>query len=110
MFKLASPQQTYQRIVQVPQPQPDGTTRALSFTAQFLLLRQSELRALLTPDVADVDFCRRVLVGWTGIEDPDGAPLAFSDEALLQLCDIPYWVRAVVDDYLAFQRGEPAKN
>lgn len=110
MFSLAPPDQVYQHTVTVQQPQPDGGVRAMEFTAHFLLITQSDLDKILTPDVKDVDFLKRVMVGWEDIQTHDGKPLAFSDESLGLLSDIRYWTTAVVNAYLEFHRGEPVKN
>lgn len=110
MFKLAPPDQIYKRTVNIRQPQAKGTTRIVSFTAEYYLLTTEELNDILTPSTKDYDFISRVMAGWDGIQAHDGTPLGFTDANLKLLCSIGYWAKGVVEDYLAFHRGEPAKN
>ena len=110
MFQLAPPDQTYRRQVQIQQPQADGGTRAVSFTAHFRLLDNDDLNKILTPDTRDEVFLGAVMAGWEDIQDEKGDPLPFTPQNLRRLCRIGYWAHGVVNDYLAFQRGEPAKN
>ena len=114
MFKLAPKDKTYKRVVQIQVPVEDGGNEAVSFTAHFKLLAISELRTLLNrireKKLPDDVLIKEVLAGWDDIEAADGSPLRFTPDNLLQLLDIGYWSRGVVDDYLAFAGGLPAKN
>lgn len=110
MFKIASPDQTYRRLITVQQPQPDGGVAPLQFTAHFLYVQNHRLNELLAAGGSDYDFLRPLLVGWEDIEHHDGTALAFSKARLKTLCEIRYWAKAVVEEYLSFHAGEPAKN
>ena len=107
MFRLAAPDQSYTRVVQIQKPIATGETQAASFTAQFKLLPQDQLGGLSRDDS---ELLHAVLSDWSDIETHEGAPLTFSREALETLCQIPYWRRSVVLDYFDFVSGLPAKN
>ena len=70
---------------------PDaGGEREATFTARFRLVEEAELfarqgAAAASPDMTDLLAGERAilgdrLIGWDGIETPDGAPLPFSVE------------------------------
>lgn len=112
MFRLPDPDQSYVRIVTVNIPTPDGGVAEKKFKAYFLFKPTDEVNELLFAGGADGDyaFCSAILSGWEDIEVNDGTVLKFTNENVRMLSQIGYWVNAVTNDYLAFVRGEPAKN
>lgn len=100
--------------VKVLEPDPDkpGKLVEKTFEAQLQLIDEDEAKtsaevrrkilAKLTPDLGEDELkvlneeleahdklaLRRVLVGWRDIEDADGRPLAFSEEAFSALYKI----------------------
>ena len=108
MFRLADPEQSYRRVVQVQVPGAEGKTETMSFTAYLKLLSNERVRELASE--GDQALIKAVMTGWEEIEDCAGRPFACSDGALGHLCGIGYWTRAVVLDYFEFAAGLPAKN
>ena len=114
MFRIAKKDQTYLHPVTVQVPVGNDSTQPMTFTDKFLYLPTSDFRAIfstqnLTQKI-DHAVIAEFLVGWENIENHDGTLLAFSGEALKQLCDIRYWAQAVVEAYIEFHSGLPAKN
>ena len=40
-----------------------------------------------------------VLVNWDGMDDEDGKPIPFSQAAVKEFADDPYWIRGVLKSY-----------
>jgi hypothetical protein len=80
-----------------------------SFTARFRALTRSEEAGYNAFDAASTDdFLRKIVVGWDGLQDEDGKPLEFSDEAVSTLIDLHYVRMAIVQAYTTMISG--AKN
>lgn len=55
-------------------------------------------------------FMLDVVKGWDGVEDENGDPIQFTDEALKRLFRLPYAQVAIVRAYLDCIQGRKAKN
>lgn len=68
-----------------------GEWQSMSFTGRFRLDPEVDFRAPTEAEDYDgaheemIDRIARVLIGWDGIETPDGSPLPFSDKTLREL-------------------------
>ncbi len=109
MFQIAS-KNTCKWPVTVLVPQDGGKRAKYTFTAEFALLAPERERALKVGDISDEDFLREVLVGWSGVQDVDGADLPFSDDARDKLIAIPYVRAALIEAYFDFVAGGRRKN
>ena len=96
---------TYQWPVDVKLVAEDGKEAALSFTAVFKRLPNSEIEQIQLDAAAgnmpDQEVVDRVMAGWgDDITTPDGKPLAFTKKNLDAVCEI-YPVRdCIVTAYL----------
>lgn len=84
MFNLdLSP--TYRAPVTVQVRDAAGHLQADAFTAEFLRMGPDEFREFrLTIEdqgLSNRDIARKVLVGWTDLQDAAGAPVPYSDQA-----------------------------
>ena len=108
MFRIADPDATYTHPVTVHVPVGEGRTEPQVYTAKFRLLPASE--SMPAAEDGDEALVRRVLAGWDGIADVDGAPIEFGIESLARLCDIVHWRRATALAYVEFAAGLPEKK
>lgn len=84
----------------------DGGQREYSFTATFRALTRSEEQGYDALNAASTDdFLRRIIVGWSGLEDEDGTPFAFSTANLNTLIDLHYVRMALVQAYTSAISG-----
>jgi len=79
MFKIVKGgARTFKAEVKFRMPNDSGTTDTMSFMAKFQMLTTDELQA--AEEMRPIDFVRKVLVGWEGIQDGAGQDLPFSDD------------------------------
>lgn len=83
-FRIAL-QPTYETEVVIAYPVEGGQVVRAKFFARFRRLSQKELDALMRDvqerQLADQDVLDRVLAGWRGVQDENGAEIDFDDEA-----------------------------
>ena len=101
--------------IRVPDPDRAGEILEQEFTATFLAMPLDEAEALdeeidEAPARDQVrrrnDVLRRVLVGWDGIEDDDGAAVPFSDDALNAAIQHSWFRIGVYQAYFRSLQGE----
>lgn len=62
---------------------PDGGQwQQFEFTAHFRAITRDELAQITGNTLNAVALVRNHLVGWEGVQDSDGQPLAFNDESV----------------------------
>lgn len=109
MFQIAQTE-TYLAPVTVELP---GVKTKQVFDAEFVRLTQDEIANLFEKarelTIDDKDFCRRVVVGWNGVNDQHGA-VEFSAAALDALLRIYPVAASIVQAYNASLAGARAKN
>lgn len=90
---------TFKWPVEVKEPSESrpGEFDKSEFTAVFKRVKFSELEAL--DDESGLPLVKKVLVGWEGIEDEDGNPVAFSSKELESFGDDVDWLKAVLTAY-----------
>ena len=106
-FRVADPDALYRVAVPIDVPGEDGPVRHECTLAFRLLDAPATEKLVLETDRA---YVAGVVAGWEGIEGADGKPLAFSEENLALLADIPYFARAVVLEHSRWQMGLPGKT
>lgn len=89
MFKI-SQSATFRWPVKFQTVAQDGRQEAQSFDAEFKRLTQTRLKEIADKraEITDDDFCREVLLGWSGIKDEDGNDLPFSESNRDRLLDV----------------------
>ena len=118
MFRLAAVP-TMKRTVTVRAPDPEIADKIVeqTFTAHFRVLTNDEIRAFdeartkLSYDEAMADpfaFQKLVLTGWgEDVVDADGTPIPYSKEARDRALELPWFAKAVRDEYARGLAGEP---
>ena len=106
-LRLADPDAIYRVPAVIDMPGDDGPTPR-ACTLHFLLLEADEVRQAI--ETSDLEFLRRVLRGWDGIEQADGSPLERDAAALAMLAAKPWFVRGVSAAYDRFVLGLPGKT
>lgn len=90
----------------------DAVTKA-EIKADFLLLPQDEVDSLIEAardGDSDADILRRVLRGWSGVENSDGSKMEFSTENLNKILKITYVRSALLETYFSAAGGRKAKR
>jgi hypothetical protein len=88
---------TFKWPVTVEEPSDGGTFDSSTFDATFKRLGRSEFAKV--SEKGDVQMLQGVLVGWDGMDDEDGKPIPFSQAAVKEFADDPYWIRGVLKAY-----------
>lgn len=109
--------------VSIPDAERPGKFKTSTFTGHFRKLSaqaaQEAVARLAEPDVPfeeryqrENEFLSDVLLGWDGITDEDGQPLAFNEDSLLAVIDLPEVRRALFDAFFdsALHRKAATKN
>jgi hypothetical protein len=110
MFKIEK-SKTFKWPVKIHVPREGGTFATHEITAEFALQEQSKMDALLEAfKNDDTDMLPTVLIGWSGVQDPDGNVFEYSEENKAVLLDIPYVRTAVMKAYFAAATGNKQKS
>jgi len=104
MFKVAKTK-TVRWPVTVKVPQDGGRTQDAEFTAEFDVIPQQTMDAVV---LAAGDLLDRVLIGWEGVADESGQATPYSSEAKKDLLDITYVRHALFGAYSEVQQGRAA--
>jgi hypothetical protein len=107
MFKIEEPA-SYTWPVEVFCPRDGGKFVKATFTAEFKTLPQQDIDRIiadLRDGNPDADFATECIAGWNGVQDADGAELAYSDEAKAKLLNIPYVRNGVVTAFFKSLNG-----
>lgn len=99
---------TFKWPVKVEEPADGGVFEASTFDAVFKRVPRSEFQKLA--DKGDLELLKVVMTGWEGIEDEDGKALPFSQSALKEFADDPYWIRGVLSAYTETFEGAKLGN
>lgn len=122
MAFILSQKQSYAWPVKVKVPN-NGKWDTHTFVATFARLAPLDAQERLK-DLADAElppeeryqreneFMEEVLLGWEGIKDEDGVPIAFGAETRATVLDVPEVRRALFDAYFESAIGKrvEAKN
>lgn len=94
--------------VAVEEPADGGVFETSTFDAVFKRVPRSEFQKLA--DKGDLELLKVVLIGWEGIDDEDGKPVPFSQTAMKEFADDPYWIRGVLKAYTETFEGARLGN
>ncbi len=94
--------------VTVSVPCDGGRFEKETYDGTFKNLGRSSVEALA--DQGDPELIRGVLVGWEGIEEEDGKPVAFNSKNLEEWIDNPHWLRGTTKAILEILEEASVKN
>jgi hypothetical protein len=94
--------------VKVSVPADGGKFEARTFEARFTLLAQERFDDLAP--ASDAAVLNAAVIGWRGIQDEDGAEVAFSAEALSQALQVPYLRAGLIEAYLDSASGRALRK
>lgn len=113
MFKL-NLSDSYFWPVTIQLPTDGGKMEKHTFDVQFKRLPQSDVVKLVDRvserEATFVDVSKEIVVGWKGIQEPDGTELVFSDSALAKVLEISGMGSAIAQAFLDSARGLKVKN
>jgi hypothetical protein len=117
---------TYSWPVSFDVPADGGRFVKQSFDAEFTRPTQSRiveiqeavykrLRAIQNDQdtdgmITDQEIAEEVLVGWSGVDDGEGAEVPFSEKAKQQVLDVPSVSAAIVEAFFDSLKGAKRKN
>jgi hypothetical protein len=117
---------TYSWPVSFDVPADGGRFVKQSFDAEFARPTQSRiveiqeavmarLRAIqndqeTTGMITDQEIAEEVLVGWSGVDDGEGAEVPFSEKAKAQVLDVPSVSASIVEAFFDSLKGAKRKN
>ena len=99
---------SYKWEVKVEVPVDGNQFETQAFEAVFKKISRSAFNNLV--DKGDDALVGEILLGWEGVTDEAGKPVAFTEKNKEQLCDDPYVLRALIQAYADSVTGAPAKN
>ena len=93
MAFVLSQSPSYKWPVEIKIAADGGVYEKFTFDAEFKRLPSERVKEVLNPkdsasSLSDEDFCREVVLGWSGIKDDKGAEVPFSQDALEKLLKI----------------------
>lgn len=88
----------------------DGKWQKFEFTAHFRAFSRSELDRIGSGEVTGVDALREHLIGWEGVQDAHGQPLAFSAQSLEDALEDVDVLRALIEAFSDAAVGAERKN
>ncbi len=111
MFVI-SQSDSYTWPVKVKIPIDGGRFSEQPFTAKFKRLHTSRIeQAMEAKDQPVADFCKEVMIGWSGVkESSDGPEMPFSTEALEKLLEVPTVALAIFMAWCESVSGGKQKN
>ena len=109
MFKLLqSPEFTHTVKVQTP---VNGGHELQTFQARFrvISITDSDQHNTLTSEGTKA-YLREIFVGWDGVTDDEGEPVAFNDESRDRMIDVPFVRVALLETYNSAMMGAKRGN
>lgn len=102
---------TYSWPVKHQYPVDGGKFETVTFDVVFKRLSDSKLKEYLKDEaLGDKEFCREIVVGWSGIMDESKQELPFSQANLESLLDDAGFAGSVANAYLMSVSSAKAKN
>tara|TARA_R100001443_G_C3328192_1_gene171724 strand:+ start:148 stop:480 length:333 start_codon:yes stop_codon:yes gene_type:complete len=94
--------------VKKPSETTPGEFETSTFIIKFKRLKKSELVKF----EADQDYAalKKIIVGWSQIQDEDGKDIVFSDKELKAFSEDVDWVAGVVTAFTDFYQNAQGKN
>lgn len=93
MAFVLSQSPAYKWPVEIQIATDGGVHEKFTFDAEFKRLSSDRVKEVLYPkegatSLGDVEFCREIVLGWSGIKDDKGGEVPFSQDALEKLLKI----------------------
>jgi len=85
-----------------------GEFDTTEFTGKFIRLSRSELNDF--ESATEFDALKKVLVGWSDVNEEDGTPLEFSDKVLKEFSEDIDFVAGVLDAFKKFYANAQMGN
>jgi len=104
---------SYSWPVKVDLPE-DGKLRRHTFEAEFKNISQTRFQELIDQsqrnEINDVDVCREVVIGWSGILDDKGEEMPFVKAKFDELLDVLGIPTAIAAAFIDSRMGAKRKN
>ena len=94
--------------VKRPSETNPGEFESFTFEGKFTRLTRSELDKFEEED--EFDALKKILVGWSDINEEDGTPVNFSNENLKEFAEDVDFVKGVLEAFRSFYGNAQAKN
>ena len=94
--------------VKTPSETNIGEFDTTAFTGQFIRLSRKELDDF--ESASEFEALKKVLVGWTDVNEEDGTPIQFSDKALKEFSEDIDFVAGVLDAFKKFYANAQSGN
>lgn len=111
---ILSQSPTYVWPVEIRLPADGGQFTKHTFDAEFARLPQSEIEGMLdsivSGDANDREVCKKIVKGWKGITDAEGAEIPFSATKLDEVLEIPTVAMSMIKSWMESITGAKAKN
>jgi len=108
-FVLAK-KDTIKIVVKVLEPQDNGRIKKSDFQAEFKKLSVTDTKDLLADleagNLTDDDLMESYLVDLKGVKDEQGKEIEFSDDLRIQLMDIDYVRKPLMEAYMGVTLGK----
>ena len=85
-----------------------GEFESFTFEGKFARLTRTELDKFEEED--EFDALKKILVGWSNINEEDGTPVNFSQEVLKEFSEDVDFVQGVLEAFRSFYGNAQAKN
>jgi hypothetical protein len=115
MAFVLSQSPAYKWPVEIKIAADGGVHEKFTFDAEFKRLPSERVKEVLYPgedakSPTDEDFCREIVLGWSGIKDDKGADVPFSQDALEKLLKIHPAPAAISKAWIESISGAKEKN
>jgi len=94
--------------IKTPSETKIGEFDTTSFTGKFIRLSRSELNDF--ESATEFDALKKVLVGWSDVNEEDGTPIEFSDKVLKEFSEDIDFVAGVLDAFKKFYANAQMGN
>ena len=94
--------------IKTPSETKIGEFDTTSFTGKFIRLSRSELDGF--ESASEYDALKKVLVGWTDVNEEDGTPIKFSKAELKNFSEDTDFVAGVLDAFKKFYANAQVGN
>ena len=94
--------------VKTPSETKIGEFDTTAFTGQFIRLSRKELDDF--ESASEFEALKKVLVGWTDVNEEDGTPIQFSDKVLKEFSEDIDFVAGVLEAFKKFYANAQSGN
>ena len=94
--------------IRTPSETKIGEFETTTFTGKFIRLSRSELDSF--ESASEYEALKKVLVGWTDVNEEDGTPIEFSKAELKSFSEDTDFVAGVLDAFKSFYANAQSGN